>query len=291
MIDARGSPTPCTTRWWQRVIANIWGQMNAAAKVGVKKVGVCSAPRSTACSARRGLVQGGGQSEGHDPDVRPWPRRRQPSYTANCLAAKQSGAEALAAFVNETLLPATARPGLQAEVDQRRLGPDPLHHHACRPWATRWAPRSTGTASDRQGRHQGLLDRDGQVRPPVAQGRQQVRQPANSDCSAWDAGRDCPGRASGPTTRGSTDHQRRRDQGLSTFQGKTPTVLTRRPSPSATGPTPTRVAGAPTPTSGRARPSYRYPRTTGTPDATHHDHRQTLLGGFLTTVVSPLQRS
>jgi branched-chain amino acid transport system substrate-binding protein len=86
------------------VIANLWGQMKSAAVQGVKKVGVLLCTESPACGQARpvfkAMAEANGMTEVYDAVA----SATQPSYTAECLAAKSAGAEALAAFVNDTVL-------------------------------------------------------------------------------------------------------------------------------------------------------------------------------------------
>jgi branched-chain amino acid transport system substrate-binding protein len=86
------------------VIANIWGQMKSAAVQGVKKVGVILCTESPACAQAQPLFNADARSVGMDPVYNALASGTQPSYTAECLAAKQAGAEAVAAFVNSVVL-------------------------------------------------------------------------------------------------------------------------------------------------------------------------------------------
>jgi branched-chain amino acid transport system substrate-binding protein len=82
------------------VIANIWGQMKSAAVQGVKKVGVILCTEVPACAQAQPLFKADAQSVGMDPVYNALASQTQASYTAECLAAKQAGAEAMAVFVN-----------------------------------------------------------------------------------------------------------------------------------------------------------------------------------------------
>jgi branched-chain amino acid transport system substrate-binding protein len=86
------------------VVANIWGQMKSAAVQGVKKVGVVLCTESPACAQAQAIFKADAQSVGMDPVYNTLASATQPSYTAECLAAKQSGATAVAAFVNDVVL-------------------------------------------------------------------------------------------------------------------------------------------------------------------------------------------
>jgi branched-chain amino acid transport system substrate-binding protein len=86
------------------VISNIWGQMKGAAEIGVKKVGVLLCTEVAACEAARPLFKSMAEANGLKEVYDAVASGTQPSYTAECLAAKNAGAEAMAAFVNTTVM-------------------------------------------------------------------------------------------------------------------------------------------------------------------------------------------
>jgi branched-chain amino acid transport system substrate-binding protein len=86
------------------VFTNIWGQMKSAAAQGVKKVGVLLCTENPACKAAQGLFTQAAKDVGMTATYNALASGTQPSYTAECLAAKQAGVQALAAFVNGVVL-------------------------------------------------------------------------------------------------------------------------------------------------------------------------------------------
>jgi branched-chain amino acid transport system substrate-binding protein len=86
------------------VVANIWGQMKSAAVQGVTKVGVVLCTESPSCAQAETVFKSDARAVGMDPVYVTLASSTQASYTAECLAAKQAGAQALAAFVNDALL-------------------------------------------------------------------------------------------------------------------------------------------------------------------------------------------
>jgi len=86
------------------VIANIWGQMKSAAVQGVKKVGVILCTEVPACAQAQPLFASEAKSVGMNPVYNALASQTQPSYTAECLAAKQAGVQAFAVFVNVVVL-------------------------------------------------------------------------------------------------------------------------------------------------------------------------------------------
>ena len=82
------------------VIANLWGQMKSASVQGVKKVGVLLCTENPACAGRAPLFKSEATANGMTETYNAVASGTQPSYTAECLAAKQAGVQALAAFVN-----------------------------------------------------------------------------------------------------------------------------------------------------------------------------------------------
>jgi branched-chain amino acid transport system substrate-binding protein len=86
------------------VISNLWGQMKSAAVQGVKKVGVLLCTEVPACGQARPLFKSMATANGMTETYDAVASATQPSYTAECLAAKQAGVQAFAAFVNDPVL-------------------------------------------------------------------------------------------------------------------------------------------------------------------------------------------
>jgi ABC-type branched-subunit amino acid transport system substrate-binding protein len=82
--------------------------MNAAAKQGVKKVGVLLCTEYAACEGARAIFRAQAEANGLTEVYDAVASTTQPSYTAECLAAKEAGVEAFAAYVNTTVMCATA---------------------------------------------------------------------------------------------------------------------------------------------------------------------------------------
>jgi branched-chain amino acid transport system substrate-binding protein len=85
------------------VIANIWGQMKSAAVQGVKKIGVVLCTEAPACAQAQPLFKSEAESVGMTVVYDALASSTQPSYTAECLAAKQAGVQAMAAYVNNVV--------------------------------------------------------------------------------------------------------------------------------------------------------------------------------------------
>jgi branched-chain amino acid transport system substrate-binding protein len=86
------------------VISNIWGQMKSAAVQGVKKIGVILCTETPACAQAQPLFKSEASSVGMTVVYDALASQTQPSYTAECLAAKQAGVQAMAAYVNDVVL-------------------------------------------------------------------------------------------------------------------------------------------------------------------------------------------
>jgi branched-chain amino acid transport system substrate-binding protein len=86
------------------VIDNIWGQMKSAAEQGVKKVGVLLCTENPACKGAQDLFKQNATAVGMTATYNALASATQPSYTAECLAAKQAGVQAFAQFVNGVVL-------------------------------------------------------------------------------------------------------------------------------------------------------------------------------------------
>jgi branched-chain amino acid transport system substrate-binding protein len=103
-IDLLPSSNPMFYAVGGSVLANLWGQMKSAAVQGVKKVGVLLCTESPACGQARPLFKSMATLNGLDETYDAVASGTQPNYTAECLAAKQAGVQALAAFVNTVVL-------------------------------------------------------------------------------------------------------------------------------------------------------------------------------------------
>jgi branched-chain amino acid transport system substrate-binding protein len=86
------------------VISDIWGIEKAAALEGVKKGGVLLCTSTPACAQAEPLFKNDATSVGINLTYDAAASATQPSYTAECLAAKQEGVQAMAAFVNDVVL-------------------------------------------------------------------------------------------------------------------------------------------------------------------------------------------
>jgi branched-chain amino acid transport system substrate-binding protein len=86
------------------VIANIWGQMKSAAVQGIKKVGVLLCTETPACAQAQPLFKSEASSVGMTSVYNALASETQPSYTAECLAAKEAGVQAFAGYVNDVVL-------------------------------------------------------------------------------------------------------------------------------------------------------------------------------------------
>ncbi|HEY2331808.1 MAG TPA: ABC transporter substrate-binding protein [Acidimicrobiales bacterium] len=100
LIDALWFTNPMFYPLGGTVIANIWGQMKAAAQLGAKTVGIVLCTDVAACAQAQPLFNADAKQVGLDPVYNALASRTQPSYTAECLAAKNAGAEAMAAFID-----------------------------------------------------------------------------------------------------------------------------------------------------------------------------------------------
>jgi branched-chain amino acid transport system substrate-binding protein len=85
------------------VVANTWGQMKSAAVAGAKKVSVVLCTEVAACAQAQPLFTKNAESVGLDMVSNVLASSTQASYTAECLQAKNKGADAVAAFINLTV--------------------------------------------------------------------------------------------------------------------------------------------------------------------------------------------
>jgi branched-chain amino acid transport system substrate-binding protein len=86
------------------VLTDLWGEMRAAKEAGVKKVGVLLCTEDPACAEAQPAFRVAAQENGLDMVYDALASDTQVSYTAECLAAKQAGVQALAAYVNDVVL-------------------------------------------------------------------------------------------------------------------------------------------------------------------------------------------
>jgi branched-chain amino acid transport system substrate-binding protein len=101
--DALGFTNPMFYIVAGSVIANTWGQMKSAAVAGAKKVSVVLCTEVAACAQAQPLFTKNAQSVGLDMVSNVLASSTQASYTAECLQAKNAGADAVAAFINLTV--------------------------------------------------------------------------------------------------------------------------------------------------------------------------------------------
>jgi branched-chain amino acid transport system substrate-binding protein len=80
-------------------LTNIWGMMKSASVQGVKKVGVLLCTESPQCEPARAIFKSLASQVGMTETYDAVASGTQPSYTAECLAAKEPGTQALAAFI------------------------------------------------------------------------------------------------------------------------------------------------------------------------------------------------
>jgi branched-chain amino acid transport system substrate-binding protein len=100
LIDALWFTNPMFYPNGGSVVANIWGQMKSAAVNGNKKVAVVLCTESPACAQAQPLFTKNATDVGMQMVYNTLASRTQVSYTAECLAAKNAGATALANFTN-----------------------------------------------------------------------------------------------------------------------------------------------------------------------------------------------
>jgi branched-chain amino acid transport system substrate-binding protein len=86
------------------VVTNIWGQMKSAAVAGNTKVAVVLCTESAACAQAQTLFTKNAESVGMQMVYNALASATQASYTAECLAAKNAGATALANFAGGVVL-------------------------------------------------------------------------------------------------------------------------------------------------------------------------------------------
>lgn len=103
-IDATWYTNPMFYPVAADVTANLWGQMEAAKVQGVKRVGVLLCTEVPACAQAEPVFKSVAKSVGMEVTYDALASETQPSYTAECLAAKEAKVQALAAYVNDVVL-------------------------------------------------------------------------------------------------------------------------------------------------------------------------------------------
>jgi branched-chain amino acid transport system substrate-binding protein len=103
LIDAVWFTNPMFYPLGGTVVTNIWGQMKSASAQGAKKVAVVLCTENPACAQAQPLFNADAKSVGLDPVYNTLASQTQASYTAECLAAKNAGADAVANFTNATV--------------------------------------------------------------------------------------------------------------------------------------------------------------------------------------------
>ncbi|HEY2333190.1 MAG TPA: ABC transporter substrate-binding protein, partial [Acidimicrobiales bacterium] len=104
LIDATWFTNPMFYPAGGSVVTNIWGQMKSAAEAGVKKVGVVLCTEVAACAQAQPLFTKNATDVGMQMVYNALASQTQASYTAECLAAKNAGAEAVANFTNVVVM-------------------------------------------------------------------------------------------------------------------------------------------------------------------------------------------
>jgi branched-chain amino acid transport system substrate-binding protein len=172
------------------VVANIWGQMKSAAVQGVKKIGVVLCTETPACAQAQPLFQSEAEAVGMKVVYDTLASSTQPSYTAECLAAKQSGAQAVAAYVNNIVFARDcARQGFKPKWISADGGPGVATIKASPALGNsvgsdvHWicaGPETPQTAAFNEGMKE--------YAPQWLKGGKDYASSADSDCSSWDAG-------------------------------------------------------------------------------------------------------
>jgi branched-chain amino acid transport system substrate-binding protein len=103
-IDALWFTNPMFYPIATTVISGIWGQMDAAKQAGANKVAVVLCTEVAACAQAQPLFAADAKAVGLDLVYNALASQTQASYTAECIAMKNAGAEAVAAFVNQVVM-------------------------------------------------------------------------------------------------------------------------------------------------------------------------------------------
>jgi branched-chain amino acid transport system substrate-binding protein len=104
LIDALWFTNPMFYPVGGSVVTNIFGQMKSAAVAGNKKVAVILCTESAACQQAQPLFTKNATDVGMEMVYNALASTTQASYTAECLAAKKAGAEAVANFTNAVVM-------------------------------------------------------------------------------------------------------------------------------------------------------------------------------------------
>lgn len=124
LIDATWFTNPMFYPVGGSVIADTWGMMKSAAVAGASKVGVVLCTEVVACVQAQSLFKASAKAVGVDPVFNALASETAVSYTPQCLGAKSSGAQAVAAFVNDvTFARDCARQGYKPIYINADLGP------------------------------------------------------------------------------------------------------------------------------------------------------------------------
>lgn len=124
LIDALWFSNPMFYPLAGTVISGIWGQMKAAKEAGAKKAAVVLCTDVAACAQAQPLFDAMAKANDLDLVYNALAGRTQASYTAECLAMKNKGAEAVAAFVDAVVMSRDcARQGFKPFYINSALGP------------------------------------------------------------------------------------------------------------------------------------------------------------------------
>jgi branched-chain amino acid transport system substrate-binding protein len=104
LIDALWFSKPMFYGIGGSVVANIWGQMKSAAVDGHEKVAVVLCTEVAACAQAQPLFKSNAEQAGLELTVNLLASQAASSYTAECVQAKDSGATAMAAFVDQVTM-------------------------------------------------------------------------------------------------------------------------------------------------------------------------------------------
>jgi branched-chain amino acid transport system substrate-binding protein len=104
LIDATWFTNPMFYPNGGSVVTNIWGQMKSAAVNGNKKVAVVLCTENPACAQAQKIFTQNAEDVGMEMAYNALASQTQASYTAECLAAKNSGATAVANYTNAVVM-------------------------------------------------------------------------------------------------------------------------------------------------------------------------------------------
>jgi branched-chain amino acid transport system substrate-binding protein len=103
LIDALWFTNPMFFPLGGDVVTGIWGMLKAAKEAGANKAAVMLCTEVAACAQAVPLFEADAKKVNLELVYNALASQTQASYTAECLAAKNKGAEAVAAFVNATV--------------------------------------------------------------------------------------------------------------------------------------------------------------------------------------------